>query len=77
MPVFIGLVYFYSAGKRSVKVPGPADANVFDQGVGAVLCEEHDVKNPGVDAITQGEIYDTVLSGKKHGRFCSFDSEYT
>ena len=57
-----------SAAMGFVKAPGLAIADVFVQLQGLILRENAHGINPGVDAVGQREINDTVLTAEGYGR---------
>jgi len=42
---------------------------VLGEGDWLILGENNDIKNPGIDTVTQGKVYDAILAGKGNRRF--------
>ncbi len=72
----VGLVELQAAGERTVEVPRPPGADVFEKRMGAVLREQHHVKQTGIDAVAQGKINDAVFARKRHRRLTAFGGEH-
>ena len=51
-----------------VEVPGPADADVVDQGARRVLRQDADVGQAGVHRVAEGEVDDPVLATERDSR---------
>src|SRR5262249_33928179 len=61
--------------EAAVQVPGLAAPDMIVEAVRAVLGEDHNVENIGINAVTQSKVNNSVLPSKRDGRLGSFGSQ--
>ena len=69
LDLFIGREHRNTA-EILVKIPGNTDPDMGIESEGHVLSEDTHRVDPGIDAVTQRKIYNSVLAAKRYSRLC-------